>query len=1506
MKHCVRFLTFLFSILLFLSVLLCTASAAEPETHYQMRMKELYAVWDRYRAKESAIGDATPTANLIWYDYYHQLGPEFPSAEYENTVLIDLIYYKGISAAPLAWIYYSHKDTIGNEAVQAVFEAQLGIINGQNTETAEEVRTAFFLGSEEAAPGVYDCYTALLNSIYLHRLEQLRRVDDSAASAAIITLAQDRLRGTDTSVDSQNPTPSFTQADDEDAANYQAYLLATAAQVTRQRNRDTLNEQMTAICRKLFPDASFSKLEELAASDAILQTFTEELPHTDSIVQLNSLLGRTVTALLDRLAESSDRFTKQYLGTTLKQQVTIGIANASGAGLGPILADLDSTCFGATYALELAKAQSKDALSASAAAIPNVPADKQALLDRLVEEYQAERFTTCLSLAQLHEEVARANQRLTWFSDHLQALASLAEVLTRFDSPRLTEEMRRQLTETIEQQYADTDRAVRDGTATALTEGKAALAQAVQDAECLAFTVKHPIVQSSATVTKADLTALSEAIADADRLSPNAEAALEQESLLTRLGERYRTAARDAVTAALPTDGGDGQPPNQLIRDCLTHLNQALAALSCRTPEGELSLSDLMTAANTIIARAKQTGNVLCRYRDLLQGGADCYTDAMERVCDAAVRAILAGEEGDHEATALRMLEQLSVLEQIRDAADGKTAVAAIASVITAAEADLLPDAATPPSDLVEYLENALFRIDNRWCAEQMRLQTEQLQQTLRAMTDLTDGEKQIFQNRIGQIGTYLEELSRVTDKHAHAAQAAQAQDAGTRAIALLRYALTQIRHAEVAYRENLTQIHALDKPDDAQKAAWRAEAASAYRQCLQTISVGETDADADSALLLLRRLLATVLSAATQEDLRLTKVDACNGVRRRAEEWSQTVMAYSFTDLTAKQKFLTRIRELAAQACTAIENCADTTAVAQAERAAEDAWQQLLRDAEEIERLRCRSYLSEQLNGITHTRTEYSAEQFAAVEALVRDGQALLAKDATAEEYQRIYEATMARIRAIPTRMDEAREDGFRRFGDAYQLLLARKDNYSADAFATVNRQYTLLLRELSRSDLYASAADIPTFLAKVEEAIAALRAVRLDSVSTETDSEYSGTITAPDQIPSDLLLTVNASEQSHDDLQKAIRRAAKLHSVLLADGSLADRSLLRLLKSCLLTASADFSFDCSALADGASYTVSLQLPRDCDLSNIIGIVYLREDGGLEFLDATVNGSSIAFTTTHFSEYYVVSAKIANLWPLLVALSILITAELAVLAFLLWRRMRRTKKSASLAAWIFPSALLIRHRPQGGIAAAWILGLIACGLGIWIAVWLWEERTVVKERRKPAALGKSESDTQRLPSATAVSVTPSIAAPNTAVVPRAVSTAPIPLPRFSPMTAVSAEDADAMMSDEEAREHLQADRDHVDLEPYRGTKRAQINLDRIAEHFAAGDTVTLNRLKEKKLLPSNVGAVKILARGTLDKPLTVLAQDFSASALKMILLTGGTPIRTHGSPERENRRRVR
>ncbi len=74
-----------------------------------------------------------------------------------------------------------------------------------------------------------------------------------------------------------------------------------------------------------------------------------------------------------------------------------------------------------------------------------------------------------------------------------------------------------------------------------------------------------------------------------------------------------------------------------------------------------------------------------------------------------------------------------------------------------------------------------------------------------------------------------------------------------------------------------------------------------------------------------------------------------------------------------------------------------------------------------------------------------------------------------------------------------------------------------------------------------------------------------------------------------------------------------------------------------------------------------------------------------------------------------------------------------------------------------------------------------------------------------------------------------------------------------------------------------------------RSGKKGIVNIADLERCFNDGDTVNVEALKEKKLIPSNIMQVKLLSHGKLDKKLNVELQDFSIEAAKMIILTGGT-----------------
>ena len=119
--------------------------------------------------------------------------------------------------------------------------------------------------------------------------------------------------------------------------------------------------------------------------------------------------------------------------------------------------------------------------------------------------------------------------------------------------------------------------------------------------------------------------------------------------------------------------------------------------------------------------------------------------------------------------------------------------------------------------------------------------------------------------------------------------------------------------------------------------------------------------------------------------------------------------------------------------------------------------------------------------------------------------------------------------------------------------------------------------------------------------------------------------------------------------------------------------------------------------------------------------------------------------------------------------------------------------------------------------------------------------------------------------------------------------------------SSITVNEAHVAISDSEAEKLVEKATPHDDASEVAaaaapavyGNTRGIVNIDTLSAHFDAGDEVTLAQLIQKGLVQKNVGRLKVLARGTLDKPLTVCADDFSIDAVKMIVLTGGKAVKT-------------
>ncbi len=117
----------------------------------------------------------------------------------------------------------------------------------------------------------------------------------------------------------------------------------------------------------------------------------------------------------------------------------------------------------------------------------------------------------------------------------------------------------------------------------------------------------------------------------------------------------------------------------------------------------------------------------------------------------------------------------------------------------------------------------------------------------------------------------------------------------------------------------------------------------------------------------------------------------------------------------------------------------------------------------------------------------------------------------------------------------------------------------------------------------------------------------------------------------------------------------------------------------------------------------------------------------------------------------------------------------------------------------------------------------------------------------------------------------------------------PATQPLIGDYMTVDVERADTLITDSIAKTLIHTEDAPIFTE---GKKRFCINVDDLSKCFDPNERVDVNILKSRGIIPGDVGYLKILGRGTLEKPLRVYANAFSLTAVKMIVLTGGEAVK--------------
>jgi hypothetical protein len=554
------------------------------------------------------------------------------------------------------------------------------------------------------------------------------------------------------------------------------------------------------------------------------------------------------------------------------------------------------------------------------------------------------------------------------------------------------------------------------------------------------------------------------------------------------------------------------------------------------------------------------------------------------------------------------------------------------------------------------------------------------------------------------------------------------------------------------------------------------------------------------------------------------------------------------------------------------------------------DALDSFEEEADRQEREDCREQIREEISDMTGSSEEYTEERLEQIRDILTGAEERLNEAEDIEEILNIRAETEAAVGEIPNRLDDAQTEAGERLQAAYEELMKNRDSYSDTGISEIDGIYRQTEAEIGA---YTEIGRVEEIRVLTEERISMMRNVLLSRIFTEDRllalgstsggsydpwaKGYFGSLTSA--------IGVNAGTKLHiydvllDGVAERIMAAARSNRMVDRNGVLLSKELNRLFRNCYVTGGFDITLAEGSLSEGDTYGLSVLLPDGTFLDHAIGVVFLREDGSAEYYEMTREGMLISFSTDHFSEYYIVSANTVSLVPLIVIMALILAGEIVILAKLYIRRSRRRGGMA-----VLPAATLFNpYRPEGGWSAVTLMGFAIVLLAGWILILLLSEHMAKRRVLRP------------VPEALLI---------------EGPSMEYLPEPESEPEENFEEEEPpeeEEEIPDVELMSEMEiVSNRYEDPESYTGSRRGEINLDTLSDHFTSGETVTLNSLKALRLVSENVGAVKVLARGSLDAPMTIVAQSFSETARRAILEAGGEPIVTLPSEERQGRKEKR
>ena len=561
---------------------------------------------------------------------------------------------------------------------------------------------------------------------------------------------------------------------------------------------------------------------------------------------------------------------------------------------------------------------------------------------------------------------------------------------------------------------------------------------------------------------------------------------------------------------------------------------------------------------------------------------------------------------------------------------------------------------------------------------------------------------------------------------------------------------------------------------------------------------------------------------------------------------------------------------------------------------------------------------LGEKLTLMSRVNADYSVENYNKILEIIEEARRTLATLSSIPACNSLVEDVEKRLALVSTLIDDAKSDAVSKLDALAATIRSESELYSSSALSSVEQ----ILAEGKRLiNSFSKTSDIEALSSVLTERLALLSSVKKDYITsapnglsfTASGTEYPlsydfsqgywGLIYSPSAIPSGAKLSILPNTSA--DLQsiaRLIRQAAKKEEILFS--SSLDEETLSLLRRAEVVLGVDLSLE---NADNLEFPVTLQLliPSELKNENVLGVAFVTKDGKVEFYSTEQKDMLLSLKLEHFSSYYLVAEKTTDLLPFIIFLIILITLELGIFAMLVYIRYNRKRKETDgmfpilAPCFIVPAsaALPSRVEPSGAVSAVILLSAAAIALGCGIALLV---RAELKERKKIAARTHrskpratiSQEEQKLLKGAQKPLLKAKVYSLDSPKEESRETDAYFESNREAERESVLCMVGGSEVSENRASGYSIELEEEYEERRDRKRHKCEVNLDVIESCFDAGDVVTLEDLKQRRIAPGKADYVKILARGALSKPLIIEAHDFSRAAEEMLRAVGGEAIR--------------